>query len=95
MIDWVADHRKHHTFTDEEGDPHSPRAGRGAGLPRNDSPGSGTRTSAGCSRPMARGPPNPFARDLLEEPTMRRINKDFPLIDAGEACSCLSCSALR
>ncbi len=32
MIDWVADHRKHHTFTDEEGDPHSPHAGRGAGL---------------------------------------------------------------
>ena len=24
VIHWVADHRKHHTFTDEEGDPHSP-----------------------------------------------------------------------
>src|SRR5204863_341342 len=24
VIDWVADHRKHHTFADEEGDPHSP-----------------------------------------------------------------------
>jgi stearoyl-CoA desaturase (delta-9 desaturase) len=24
LIKWVADHRKHHTFTDEEGDPHSP-----------------------------------------------------------------------
>ncbi len=24
VIDWVADHRKHHTFTDEEGVPHSP-----------------------------------------------------------------------
>ena len=32
VIDWVADHRKHHTFTDEEGDPHSPHAGHGAGL---------------------------------------------------------------
>ncbi len=32
VIDWVADHRKHHTFTDEEGDPHSPHAGAGAGL---------------------------------------------------------------
>ena len=29
VIDWVADHRKHHTFTDEEGDPHSPHAGHG------------------------------------------------------------------
>jgi stearoyl-CoA desaturase (Delta-9 desaturase) len=24
LITWVADHRKHHTFTDIEGDPHSP-----------------------------------------------------------------------
>lgn len=24
VIKWVADHRKHHNFTDEEGDPHSP-----------------------------------------------------------------------
>jgi stearoyl-CoA desaturase (Delta-9 desaturase) len=24
VITWVADHRKHHTFTDREGDPHSP-----------------------------------------------------------------------
>jgi stearoyl-CoA desaturase (delta-9 desaturase) len=24
VIKWVADHRKHHAFTDEEGDPHSP-----------------------------------------------------------------------
>src|SRR2546423_1675725 len=24
LIKWVADHRKHRTFTDEEGDPHSP-----------------------------------------------------------------------
>jgi stearoyl-CoA desaturase (delta-9 desaturase) len=25
VMDWVADHRKHHAFTDVEGDPHSPR----------------------------------------------------------------------
>jgi stearoyl-CoA desaturase (delta-9 desaturase) len=30
--DWVADHRKHHAFTDQEGDPHSPHAGQGAGI---------------------------------------------------------------
>src|SRR5436305_12621717 len=24
VIRWVADHRKHHAFTDQEGDPHSP-----------------------------------------------------------------------
>ena len=27
LIDWVADHRKHHAFTDREGDPHSPNDG--------------------------------------------------------------------
>ena len=32
VIDWVADHRKHHAHTDEEGDPHSPHVGHGSGL---------------------------------------------------------------
>jgi len=27
MISWVADHRKHHAFSDREGDPHSPHHG--------------------------------------------------------------------
>lgn len=29
---WVADHRKHHNFSDQEGDPHSPHAGFGKSL---------------------------------------------------------------
>ena len=29
---WVADHRKHHAHTDEEGDPHSPHVGHGDGI---------------------------------------------------------------
>jgi stearoyl-CoA desaturase (delta-9 desaturase) len=29
---WVADHRKHHAFSDQEGDPHSPHVGHGNGL---------------------------------------------------------------
>ena len=28
VITWVADHRKHHAFTDREGDPHSPHLAR-------------------------------------------------------------------
>ena len=24
MLNWVADHRRHHAFSDREGDPHSP-----------------------------------------------------------------------
>jgi len=77
VIDWVADHRKHHTFTDEEGDPHSPHAGRGAGL-------SGmlhglwhahvgwlfsTHGQASSKR---------YAPDLLQDPSMRYINRSFP-----------------
>ena len=29
---WVADHRKHHAHSDEDGDPHSPHLGEGSGL---------------------------------------------------------------
>jgi stearoyl-CoA desaturase (delta-9 desaturase) len=30
-IEWVANHRKHHAFSDEQGDPHSPHVGHGEG----------------------------------------------------------------
>lgn len=29
---WVADHRRHHAYSDEEGDPHSPHVGHGDGF---------------------------------------------------------------
>ena len=32
VVAWVADHRKHHQFSDAEGDPHSPHAGFGDGI---------------------------------------------------------------
>jgi stearoyl-CoA desaturase (delta-9 desaturase) len=79
VIDWVADHRKHHTFTDEEGDPHSPHAGHGAGL-------------GGMARGLwhshvgwlfethGQASSRRFAPDLLEDPAMRRINRSFPWI---------------
>ena len=31
VISWVADHRKHHAFSDREGDPHSPHVDHGSG----------------------------------------------------------------
>jgi stearoyl-CoA desaturase (delta-9 desaturase) len=31
VISWVADHRKHHAFADQQGDPHSPHVGHGHG----------------------------------------------------------------
>jgi stearoyl-CoA desaturase (delta-9 desaturase) len=32
VITWVADHRRHHAFSDKEGDPHSPHLDEGPGL---------------------------------------------------------------
>jgi stearoyl-CoA desaturase (delta-9 desaturase) len=32
VLTWVADHRKHHQFSDVEGDPHSPHTGGGNGF---------------------------------------------------------------
>jgi stearoyl-CoA desaturase (delta-9 desaturase) len=31
LIEWVANHRKHHQFSDRPGDPHSPHVGHGSG----------------------------------------------------------------
>ena len=32
VISWVADHRKHHAYSDRPGDPHSPHVDHGGGL---------------------------------------------------------------
>jgi hypothetical protein len=52
VIKWVADHRKHHAFADEHGDPHGPHdAGPGV---LGALGASGAPTSAGCSTRSAR-----------------------------------------
>ena len=53
LIRWVADHRRHHKFSDKEGDPHSPwRYGTSVGALAK---GSGLgRTWGGCSTASAR-----------------------------------------
>jgi len=79
VIDWVADHRKHHTFTDEEGDPHSPHAGHGKGL-RGMVAGLWHAHVGWLFETQGQASSKRFARDLLEDRTMRRINKSFPLI---------------
>ena len=48
IISWVADHRKHHAFSDKDGDPHSPHVDHGVGL-RARCAASPTPTSAGCA----------------------------------------------
>jgi stearoyl-CoA desaturase (delta-9 desaturase) len=78
VIDWVADHRKHHTFADEEGDPHSPHAGQGAGL-RGMLRGLWHAHVGWLFETHGQASSKRFARDLLADPTMRAINRGFPL----------------
>lgn len=82
VIDWVADHRKHHTFTDEDGDPHSPHAGHGAGL-RGMVAGLWHAHVGWLFSTHGQASSKRYARDLVEDPVMRRINKSFPLIALG------------
>jgi stearoyl-CoA desaturase (Delta-9 desaturase) len=79
VIDWVADHRKHHTFTDEEGDPHSPHAGAGAGL-GGMMRGLWHAHVGWIFETQGQASSSRFARDLVEDPGMRRINRSFPWI---------------
>jgi stearoyl-CoA desaturase (Delta-9 desaturase) len=79
VIDWVADHRKHHTFTDEEGDPHSPHAGQGAGI-GGMLKGLWHAHTGWLFSTHGQASSKRFAPDLLEDRGMRRINKAFPLI---------------
>ncbi len=79
VIDWVADHRKHHTFTDEEGDPHSPHAGQGAGF-AGMAAGLWHAHVGWLFRTHGQASSRRFAPDLVEDAGMRRINRLFPLI---------------
>jgi stearoyl-CoA desaturase (delta-9 desaturase) len=75
VLDWVADHRKHHAHADEEGDPHSPHVGHGSGLRGLWHAHTGwlleTQGQADWKR---------YAAELYEDPAMRRIGRRFPLL---------------
>jgi stearoyl-CoA desaturase (delta-9 desaturase) len=77
VIDWVADHRKHHANADVEGDPHSPHVGHGSGLAGLwhahvgwlfDSNGQADRRK--------------YAPDLMDDRGMRLLNRWFPALVA-------------
>ena len=79
VIDWVADHRKHHAFTDMEGDPHSPH-GHGSGL-RGALTGLWYAHMGWLVDTQGQATKRRFAPELLEDPVMRRINYAFlPLV---------------
>jgi stearoyl-CoA desaturase (delta-9 desaturase) len=74
VLDWVADHRKHHAHTDVEGDPHSPHVGHGSGLR-----GLWHAHTGWLMETQGQSDWKKYARDLYEDPAMRRIGKRFPL----------------
>ena len=78
VIEWVATHRRHHQFSDADGDPHSPHAGHSGGF-------------LGALRGLVHahigwmfGPPlradeDRYAKDLRADPLMVFINRTFVL----------------
>jgi stearoyl-CoA desaturase (delta-9 desaturase) len=78
VISWVADHRKHHNYSDKPGDPHSPHVDHGHGL-------------KGALRGLfhahvgwlfihtERGLKSRYAPDLLKDPIVSFISRTFVL----------------
>jgi stearoyl-CoA desaturase (Delta-9 desaturase) len=75
VIDWVADHRKHHAFTDEDGDPHSPH-GHGGGF-KGALHGLYHAHVGWLFETQGRADRRRYARDLMDDPVMKRISKSF------------------
>ena len=77
VITWVADHRKHHTFTDQEGDPHSPHlAGPGLGGALK---GLWHAHMGWLFETVGQAEQERYAPDLLKDRALRTIDRLFPL----------------
>jgi stearoyl-CoA desaturase (delta-9 desaturase) len=85
VISWVADHRKHHAHTDEDGDPHSPHVGHAGGL--KGMLGGLWHAHAGwLMSTQGRADWKRYAPDLYEDPGMRAIGRNFvPIVLASLA----------
>jgi stearoyl-CoA desaturase (delta-9 desaturase) len=77
VIEWVADHRKHHAHTDQEGDPHSPHVGQGSGV-RGALRGLWHAHVGWLWRTNGQARAYQYARELVEDRGMKRINRAFP-----------------
>ncbi len=73
VMDWVADHRKHHAHTDREGDPHSPHVGHGSGLS-----GLWHAHVGWLMETQGQADWKKYAAELYEDPAMRMIGRRFP-----------------
>jgi stearoyl-CoA desaturase (delta-9 desaturase) len=90
VISWVADHRKHHAHTDEEGDPHSPHVGHDDGV-RGVLAGLWHAHSGWLMSTQGRADWKRYAPDLYEDRGMRTIGRRFvPLVFASLAIPALA-----
>ncbi|MDQ3940315.1 MAG: acyl-CoA desaturase [Actinomycetota bacterium] len=77
VLDWVATHRRHHAFSDQEGDPHSPHLDEGEGL-RGIMRGL-WHAHMGWLFSEEQTEIERWAPDLARDPLMVKINRLFPL----------------
>jgi stearoyl-CoA desaturase (delta-9 desaturase) len=78
VIDWVATHRKHHQFSDVEGDPHSPHVGHGSGW-RAALQGLFHAHIGWVFSDMEVADERRYAKDLLADPLIRFVDRTFVL----------------
>jgi stearoyl-CoA desaturase (Delta-9 desaturase) len=78
VISWVADHRKHHAFSDRHGDPHSPHVDHGGGW-RGALRGLAHAHLGWLFIHTQRGARVRYARDLVADPIVSYIDRTFVL----------------
>jgi stearoyl-CoA desaturase (delta-9 desaturase) len=76
VISWVADHRKHHAFSDRPGDPHSPHVDHGGGL-RGELRGFVHAHIGWLFVHDQRGSRARYAPDLLRDPVVAFVDRTF------------------
>jgi stearoyl-CoA desaturase (delta-9 desaturase) len=76
VISWVSDHRKHHAFSDKDGDPHSPHVDHGVGL-RGALRGLGHAHLGWLFIHTERGSRERYAPDLLADPVVEFVDRTF------------------
>ena len=76
VISWVADHRKHHAFSDQEGDPHSPHVDHGGGF-RGALKGLTHAHLGWLFIHTQRGNKERYAPDLIKDPVVSFVNRTF------------------
>jgi len=78
VIEWVANHRKHHRFSDRPGDPHSPHVDRRSGW-RGALEGLFHAHLGWILRGEDLASRERYAKDLLADPLIRAVDRSFLL----------------